>query len=108
MISKSDLALAGFSPMTYEGQPGEFLSKTVPVDHLPYSSRNLIDNDWIFGDMLATTEVTLDGRVQLCVGDADYFEGPFPFDSEEGQALLKDAIAAGLEGVVPTVIHAEQ
>lgn len=99
MITLFRLMEAGFFPVKYEGQAGEFLAKTVKVERLPYSNEHLVDGDYIFGDMLATTEVIPDGRVQLCISDADYVEGPHAFDSEEGQALLKDAIAAGYDGL---------
>lgn len=78
-----ELVAAGFSPKKYVGQPGDFLSKTVKVERMPYANAHMVDDDLIFGDMLATTEVRPDGRVQLCVGDADYVEGPYEFDSEE-------------------------
>jgi len=105
VITLFDLMNAGFDPVKYDGQVGEFLCKTVKVERLPYANSHLVDNDYIFGDMLATTEVIPDGRVQLCIGDADYAEGPHDFNSEEGQALLKDAVAAGLESVVKTSTH---
>lgn len=94
MITVDQLPGSGFTPVTYKGQKGTFLAKTVKVESMPYAREHLIDHDYITEGMPATTEVLPDGRVQLCIGHADYVEGPHPIDSDEGQALLKDAIAA--------------
>lgn len=96
-VALFELMNAGFIPVRYAGQTGEFLAKTVKVERLPYANANLVDNYYILGEMLATTEVIPDGRVQFCIGDADYVEGPHSFDSDEAQALLKDAVAAGFD-----------
>lgn len=96
MITLFDLMKSGFSPVHYEGQCGEFLTKTVQVDRLAYSSEYLVGDSAIFSDTMATTEVIPDGRVQLCIGDADYVQGPHDFHSEEGQALIRDAMNAGM------------
>lgn len=93
-MDRQTLIDAGFKPTRYEGQEGEFLAKVVKVERMPYAGEHLVDNDFIYGDMDAVTEVTPDSRVQLFVADVDYVEGPWPLDSEEAQALLRDAVAA--------------
>lgn len=94
-MNKQELIAAGFVPTVYPGQAGEFLAKRVLVKQMPYACEHLVDNDQIFGDMFAVTELTPDGQVQMLIEDADYIEGPIAADSEEGVALLKDAMAAG-------------
>lgn len=94
MITLFNLLESGFFPKKYEGQSGEFLTKTVMVELMPYASKHVVDNDYITGNMMATTEVIPNGNVQLYIGDADYLEGPYAFNSDEGQGLLKDAMAA--------------
>lgn len=95
-MDKAQLIAAGFVPTRYEDQKGEFLTKRCRVEDLPYANEHLVDNDFIYGDMVAVTEIIPGGSIQFLVTDADYVEGPVPLDSEEGQALLKDAIAATL------------
>lgn len=79
---------------THEGQEGEFLTKKARVEQMPYASKHLVDDDFIFGTSEAITEVIPGGLVQLHIPDADYVEGPLPVESDEGQALIKDALAA--------------
>ena len=93
-MEKAEFVAAGFVPTTYEGQEGEFLTKKVRVEQMPYAAKHLIDDDSIFGTFEAITEVIPGGRVQLYIPDADYAEGPVPIGSEEGQALINDALAA--------------
>lgn len=93
-MNREQLIAAGFQPTMYEGQEGEFLVKSVKVEAMPYAREHLIDNEMIFGDMQASTEVTPDGRVQLVIADADYVEGPIALETEEGRALLGDALEA--------------
>ena len=97
MYSKEELITAGFLLVKYEGQNGDFLSKTVKAEDMSYAGEHLVDSDYIYGDMLATTEVTPDNKVQLSIMDADYVEGPVDFESEEGQFLLKDAVESKIE-----------
>lgn len=93
-MDRQDLIAAGFTPKHYEGQAGEFLTKCVKVEKMPYAGEHLVDHDLIHDGMVAVTEVAPDGRVQLYIAEADYLEGPFQIDTEEAQALLRDAVAA--------------
>lgn len=92
-MTRDELLSAGFVETTYTAQEGVFLAKRTKVADLPYSGEHLVDNNYIFGDMLAVTELTPSGLAQLSIGDADYAE-VYPSDSEEGKALLKDAVNA--------------
>lgn len=92
-MDRQTLIEGGFAATRYEGQEGEFLSKRQPVETLAYMADHAIDGDYIVEGMMATTEVLPDGRIQLSVDNGDgYLEGPHPADSEEGIALLKDAL----------------
>lgn len=93
-MNRSELIANGFKPTTYEGQVGEFLTKRCRVEDMPYSHAHVEDGDIILGAMEAITEVTPDGRVQMMIAAADYVEGPVPVDSDEGRALINDAVAA--------------
>lgn len=93
-MDRDQLIAAGFKPTTYEGQAGEFLTKRCRVEDMPYAHEHVEDGDMVLGTMEAITEVTPDGRVQLLISDADYVEGPIAVDSDEGQALIADAVAA--------------
>lgn len=93
--SITDLKAAGFCLKTYKEQNGEFLAKETVIEGMPYAGQHLPDGDFILGTMKVITEVTPGGQVQMCIPEADtYFEGPHPFESEEGQALLRDAVEA--------------
>jgi hypothetical protein len=86
-MDRQTLIAGGFVPTNYEGQEGEFLSKRQPVETLAYMADHAIEG------MMATTEVLPDGRIQLSVDNGEgYLEGPHPAGSEEGIALLKDAL----------------
>ena len=63
-MDKTELLAGGFVPTIYEGQDGEFLTKKCPVESLPYSDEQLINNKTIYGNDEAVTEVMPDGRVQ--------------------------------------------
>lgn len=97
-ITVEDLLANGFKWKEYEGQPGQFLVKTTTVEKLPTLGERMIDDDWCYGDMEITIEMISlemrpDPHVQFCIPDIDYFEDSIPFDSEEGQSLLRDAIS---------------
>lgn len=88
-LSRESLLASGFKIIRYPNQDGEFLAKTVLVDHLPH----LIDHEIIFPGMLATVEVTSDDKVQMCISDSDYYEELCPMNSKQGQGLLKSVYA---------------
>lgn len=93
-MTRDELIDRGFTPRTYEGQEGEFLVMVAKLEDMPYASAHLVDGDLFFGDLEAITEVMPNGLIQFTVSDADYVEGPVELSSEEGQALLQDAIAS--------------
>lgn len=82
----------GFVRKSYPSQEGEFIAKTVAVERLPYAEK-MIDGDYIAEGMKSTTELCPDGKVQLSIDDADYVEA-YQFDSDEGLALVNDALLA--------------
>ena len=93
-MEQAKLIAGGFVRTTYPRQEGEFLTKKVLVSQMPYANEHLVDGDFIHADMEAVTELVPDGTVQLSIAGADYVEGPHPVGSEEGIALLNDALAA--------------
>ena len=94
-MDRETLLAGGFVPTTYEGQAGEFLVKSVPISSMPYAGEHLVDNDMVYPEFTGITEVIPVGMVQMYIPEADYLEGPVPLESDEGQALLRDALAAG-------------
>lgn len=93
-MDRARLLASGFVTTQYDGQPGEFLVKRAKVEDMPYAREHLIDNNLIYGYMEAVTELTPGGMVQLYIAEADYLEGPVAVASDEGSALLADAVAA--------------
>ncbi len=93
-MDREILLAGGFVLRTYPGQVGEFLTKRTKVRDLPRACKHLVDGDFIEDDFEVDTEVIPGNMVQLYIPDADYLEGPFPIGSEEGMALLQDALAA--------------
>lgn len=90
------LKAAGFVETTYPGQEGVFLTKRMPVAHMPYASEHIADGEWVSTTDTAVIEVVPDplypgGGVQMAVENTDYMEEPVALDSEEGLALLRDA-----------------
>lgn len=99
-ITIDDLLANGFEWKEYKGQPGLFLTKTSMLNKMPALGQRMIDDDWCHGDMevvveMISLEICPDAHVQFCIHDADYFEDAVPFDSEEGQSLLRDMITKG-------------
>jgi hypothetical protein len=93
------LIAGGFVPVRYDGQEGEFLTRHSKVHDLPYAREHLVDGDYIDAEMSCCTEIIppdANGvvRVQFSISEADYMEGPWEISTDEGQALLKDALAA--------------
>ena len=93
-FTREALIAAGFTPTTYNGQDGEYLVKTVPIERLPAAGARLVDEDFNLSGMDADTEVVPDGTVQLYIPDADHLDDRQPVDSEAGRAMLADAMAA--------------
>jgi hypothetical protein len=73
---------------------GEFLTKRLRVEQVPYASQHLVDNDYIRGTSEAITEILPGGYIQMLIPESDYLEGPVPLESEEGRVLLTDALAS--------------
>jgi hypothetical protein len=93
-MQRDILIESGFAPKTYDGQEGEFLTKKIRVGDMSSAFTDLIDHEYIFDTSEAIVEVTPCGKVQVLILDADYLEGPYPMDSDNGKTLLKTA--AGL------------
>jgi hypothetical protein len=93
-MDKAELLEHGFIEKTYPDQGGTFLVKEAKVRDFPYAREHIADGERVYGASLAKMEVTPDGNIQFRVEDAIYIEGPYPIASEEGQGLLKDALAA--------------
>ncbi len=85
------LVVSGFAPKRYKGQEGVFYRKDLRLGEMPYAKEHIVDDDDFFESTKAVIEVTPDGRVQFFIEERDYLEGPHPIDSDDGQALLKDA-----------------
>jgi hypothetical protein len=93
-MEKAELLKHGFVERTYPGQEGVFLVKEAEVWDFPYAREHIADGERVYGASLAKMEITPDGDIQFTVEDAFYIEGPYPIASDEGQGLLKDALAA--------------
>lgn len=92
-VLPADLIAAGFSEVTYEGQDGVFLVRRTRASDMPYLSEQ-VDNEFIYENSIVITEVIPDGRVQISISDTGYSEDPVDTASEEGNALLRDCLAA--------------
>jgi len=106
-MDKAALIQAGFVSTTYENQDGEFLRLQGCVEEFPYVREHIVDGDWVEEGMEAFFEVRPDSMIQLFIPDADYVES-YEFDSAEGQALLKDALAKNSRfttHAVPSITH---
>lgn len=100
-LRRDDLVGLGFKSTTYPGQDGEFLTFTTKVEDMPYAKEHMVDGEYIFGDSRATVELTPLDAVQFCILDADYSES-YALESDEGQALLLDAIGKTAPANMPT------
>lgn len=96
-IQHTDAALiaAGFQPITYPDRSGTYYRRDTKVESMPYLS-TVTDDQFIFASCVATTEVRPDGKVTLAIVETGYLEEPEDIGSEDGQAVLRDAI----EGIV--------
>ena len=87
-----DIIAHGFSMKLYPGQGGVFISKSLRVGDMPYMNEHAVDEDYIFADSMARVEIIPGGGVQLYISDSDYLESDSNYLSQEGWALLKDAM----------------
>jgi hypothetical protein len=92
-MQKAELLKHGFVERNYPDQAGVFYVKEGKVGHFPYAREHIGDMGDIGQYDDALMAVTPDNKVQFMIGVADYVE-VYPLDTEEGQALLKDGIAA--------------
>lgn len=83
----------GFAPKLYSDQDGIFLSKTLPVSHMPYMMEKVVDEEFIFSGSDAVMEICPDKTVLLYISDSDYDEKQNGYLHDEGWALLADAFA---------------
>lgn len=90
IIDISQLEEAGFMQVRYKGQDGTFYRRDTVVSSMPYLGERT-DGEYIHGECIACTEVTPNGMVILLIAETDYSEEAVPLDSEEGQALVRDA-----------------
>lgn len=98
---RNDLLGLGFKNVTYKDQTGQFLTLTTKVDDMPYAKEHLVDNVYIFGDSTAVIELTPANDIQICILDADYSE-VYSLESDEGQALVRDALGRSAPVDVPS------
>ena len=89
-MDKAMLLQIGFAERTYEGQEGVFLTKEATVWDFRYAREHIVDNDSIRDEDRAVMEITPAGNIQFQIPSADYIEGPYPLESEEGKGLLND------------------
>lgn len=92
-MDKTELLKHDFVERTYKDQVGVFYVKEGKVGHFPYAREHIGEMGDIGQYDDAIMAVTPDDKVQFVIGAADYIE-VYPLDTEEGQALLKDGIAA--------------
>ncbi len=92
-MDKETLLAGGFVPTTHPGQTGEFLTKRTLVEDLPYAREHMVDGSYIRASFEAITEVTPQGDVNFYIPDSEYVEGPYALASDEGLALVNDALA---------------
>lgn len=102
-IRPEDLIAAGFTEKTYRHPEGifylrKFYRRKTRIIDMPEMSKK-IEYDTIFPEDIVITQVTPDGDVHSLVYDSDN-DSDTPFwcgntvDSDEGQALLRDCLAA--------------
>lgn len=94
-LSVADFELAGFSQRD-TGSRAESWVKRFRVEASPYLHEQVEDED-ILGTMLASaTLVKQDAGwfIQLAIDEADYKEDALALDSEEGEAVFRDAATA--------------
>jgi hypothetical protein len=98
-MNKQELLKHGFVEQTYQGQEGTYLVKKGKAEHFPYAREHMVGAEvTAYSD--AVMEITPKNEIQFYVPYDDYLEGPYPLDSEEGQGLLKDAIAAKVDAIL--------
>lgn len=89
-IEIDKLEEAGFMPVCYRGQEGTFFRRDTLVSSMPYLGAHT-DDEYIYGECIACTEVSPNGLVTLLIAETEYREEAVPLASEEGQALVRDA-----------------
>ena len=93
-----DLKTQGFIERRYPGKDGVFLVKAGQVQDFPYAREHIaLSHDSVGLYDSAEMEVCPAGTVVFRVPSAEYVEGPFALDTEEGLTLLKD----GLHDAIP-------
>lgn len=101
---QADLLSKGFVRVAYEDQEGAFFRRDTIVGTMPYAGEHLIDTEVVNDTDIATTEVTPAGYIQMLVNGTDLPHEEYLFDSDEGRALLQDAVAGTAE---PRLIRPE-
>lgn len=103
-VNEERLISGGFVRTTYEGQEGIFLTKRVSLERMPAAFLRIKGDEFIDGSSESVTEIIPPSRVSgpkpmvhLHVPDADYVEGPYLVESDDGKALIEDALAARQE-----------
>lgn len=93
MMNRKALITAGFVPTEYPSQEGEFLVKTTRVHQMP--SRNvMLQMDIFENNHVVITEVCPDRKVQVYLPEIDVLVCRHPVDSDKGQVLIQEAMAA--------------
>lgn len=87
-----DMFVEGFELKIYSGQDGVFLRKEQEALRMPYMNEHIVDEEIVHAESKVVVEVYPDRRVVTNVEDSDYLEEQLDFLSDEGWALLKDAM----------------
>lgn len=88
-----DLKTQGFIERRYPDKDGVFLVKAGQVQDFPYAREHIaLSHDSVGLYDCAEMEVCPAATVMFRVPSADYVEGPFALNTDEGQSLLKDAL----------------
>ena len=93
-MHREQLIAAGFTPVHYTGQDGEFLALTVPAELMPEVTDEVVSCVTEYEGMEVITEVCPNGVVQRYIPDLD-LAWQFEVDTEEAHQLLESAINAG-------------
>ncbi|MFK4705633.1 hypothetical protein ABIC83_002472 [Roseateles asaccharophilus] len=87
--SPAGLVALGFVAVRYDGQDGTFYRRDTKVETMPYM-KTVVDDQVVFADSVAVTEISPEGGISMNIPDTDYLE-TFKLESEDGLALLKDS-----------------
>lgn len=87
-----DMFTEGFELKIYSGQDGVFLRKEQEALRMPYMNEHIVEEEIVRAESKVVIEIYPDRRVVTNVEDDDYLEEQLDFLSDDGWALLKDAM----------------